>query len=115
MPYIRQIERNFWDATVLHEFMNALDAPGDLSPGELNYVLSKMIWAIFDTCPSYTMANELVGVLECVKQEFIRRKLNPYEDKKIESNGDLEPYEDCTEEQFSPCSCIACKEDTDEE
>jgi hypothetical protein len=33
--------------------------------------------------------NEIVGALECCKQEFIRRKLNPYEDKKIKENSDV--------------------------
>jgi hypothetical protein len=31
----------------------------------------------------------LVGVLECAKQELYRRILIPYEDAKIELNGDV--------------------------
>lgn len=63
--------------------------PAPLSPGDLNFIISRLIWAEFERNRSYTKGNELVGVLECVKQEFIRRKLNPYEDEKIKENGDL--------------------------
>jgi len=30
-----------------------------------------------------------MGVLECVKQEFYRRRAVPYEEEKIEENGDI--------------------------
>ena len=30
-----------------------------------------------------------MGVLDCVKQEFYRRKLAPYEDVAIQKNGDI--------------------------
>ena len=73
---------------VLPETMCILKDGGN-KVGELNFVISSIIWKIFDDNPSYTLGNNLVGVLECVKQEFIRRKLNPYEDEKIIENGDL--------------------------
>ena len=38
---------------------------------------------------SYHAYNEIIGVLECVKQEFYRRMVAPYEDKKCEENGDV--------------------------
>jgi hypothetical protein len=38
---------------------------------------------------SYKSINDVIGVLECVKQEFYRRIAVPYEDKKIEQNGDI--------------------------
>jgi len=59
------------------------------TPGEVNYVFSSVIWRLFDAQPSYAKANELLGVLEAVKQEFYRRKVAPYEDAKIKENGDL--------------------------
>jgi len=31
--------------------------------------------------------NSVVGILECAKQEFIRKVVNPYENKKIIENG----------------------------
>lgn len=64
------------------------------TPGELNYVLTSIILeylhGISPMEPNrYADFNEVVGVLECVKAEFIRRKLNPYEDVKMEREGDV--------------------------
>lgn len=42
-------------------------------------------WAGWD----YTNMSHVVGVLETVKAEFIRRHLVPYEDNKIAENGDV--------------------------
>lgn len=47
----------------------------------LNYLNRKGI--------SYTNMNEVVGVLECAKLELYRRMITPYENKKIEENGDV--------------------------
>lgn len=92
MPYITQQRREVLASVgavpvAAAEELNKMGSP--LSPGDLNYIISRLVWAEFDRLPSYTKGNELVGVLECVKQEFIRRRLNGYEDKKIEENGDL--------------------------
>jgi hypothetical protein len=38
---------------------------------------------------SYQNINELIGVLECAKLELYRRVASPYEDEKIQSNGDV--------------------------
>jgi hypothetical protein len=37
----------------------------------------------------YRRINEVMGALECAKQEFYRRVAVPYEDKKIKENGDV--------------------------
>ena len=57
--------------------------------GEVNYLVSSVIWRLFDQNPRYKIANDLIGVLECVKAEFYRRKVANLEDKKIEENGDI--------------------------
>lgn len=89
MPYIPLAERFQWDH-LIDEFLDQVDSMGgEIKPGHLNYFFSTIVWALFNRDESYTKANELVGVLECVKQEFIRRKLNPYEEKKIEQHGDI--------------------------
>ena len=68
---------------------------GPWSPGELNYWITNELLeylarrASLDNGQGYAHYSEVVGVLECVKQEFIRRILNPYEDKKIKENGDV--------------------------
>ena len=87
MPYIKKEDRLKFKDT-LTEVIGILEENGT-KVGEINYVISTIIWELFKSNPSYTTANNLIGVLECVKQEFIRRKLNQYEDKKIAQNGDL--------------------------
>jgi hypothetical protein len=94
MKYIRKEEIIQYDVVIDKITTLLLDKfPGDnakhFSVGDLNYIVSSIIWTLFDVNPSYTRGNELVGVLECIKQEFIRRRLNGYEDSKIKENGDL--------------------------
>jgi hypothetical protein len=90
MPYIIPADRKQFDPAI-EELVDALTNHGfsKLKPGDLNYAVSKIVWGAFDKNPSYTFGNELVGVLECIKQEFYRRKLAPYEEAKIKENGDL--------------------------
>lgn len=92
MPYIKQEKREFYRPEIddLVEKLTNFSSPKHIvSVGELNYIFSKILWTIFDQNPSYTLGNGLVGCIECVKQEFIRRKLNNYEDEKIKENGDI--------------------------
>jgi len=94
MPYIQKSERVPYDPLIREITETLLNKfPGDneknYSEGDLNYIVSSIVWKLFDKKRSYSNGNKLVGVLECVKQEFIRRQLNIYEDKKKEENGDL--------------------------
>lgn len=61
------------------------------SPGELNFVLTTAILAYLGSDPHYRDFNEVIGVLECVKQELYRRMVAPYEDQKCIENGDVYP------------------------
>jgi hypothetical protein len=94
MPYIKKEERPRYDelieqiTTALVEKLPAENGKG-FSEGDLNYVISSIVWNLFDKKPSYSVGNKLVGVIDCVKQEFYRRKLAPYEDGAIERNGDI--------------------------
>jgi len=58
--------------------------------GEINYVISTILWTWFKESRSYSTINSIIGVLECIKLEFYRRKATPYEEIKREENGDLE-------------------------
>jgi len=90
MPYIKQEERERFNPHIGDILRSlTLRLGRQYTSGELNYIISSIVWTLFDENPSYTKGNELVGVLECVKQEFVRRKLNPYEDQKIKENGDI--------------------------
>jgi hypothetical protein len=94
MPYITQNTRKRYD-TLIDDVVNKLsdkypvDHGNDFDEGDLNYIVSKICWTLFDKSPSYSKANKIVGALECIKQEFIRRKVNPYEDDKSKQNGDI--------------------------
>jgi len=80
MPYIGTKER--------HEIDWAERSPE--TPGELNYKLTQIILDYMDHKPkSYTLYNEVMGVLECCKQEFYRRPVADYENKKLDLNGDV--------------------------
>ncbi len=58
--------------------------------GELNYKLTMTVKEYLDAhglC--YQTINDIVGALEGAKLEFYRRVAAPYENDKIESNGDV--------------------------
>jgi len=94
MPYIGKEVRADYDELTIKKFRDwmrtrARQGESKTLPGDINWLISSVIWAVFDVNPSYRAGNEIMGILESVKQEFYRKKLGPYEDKKIEENGDL--------------------------
>lgn len=87
MPYIKQERRNPLDFYVksLVEYLQA--QPKEVQDGDMNYVISKMLREIYPL--KYTHMNRAMGMLECVKQEFYRTVVGPYEDTKIIENGNV--------------------------
>lgn len=84
MPYIKDKDRQVFEGAI-QEINNVM-----MNPGELNYVITRLIHGYVNFHGlSYDSLNDAVGVLECAKQEFIRRVVGPYEDIKIKSNGDV--------------------------
>lgn len=60
------------------------------APGVLNYVITKLCLEYLRiNKASYGTYNAIIGVLECVKQELYRRAVAPYEDRKLNENGDV--------------------------
>lgn len=84
MPYIKQEQRD-----PLDPFIEDLVRVSGASAGELNYIITRLIWITSSFDPCYTTYNDMLGVLEAVKQEFYRRVVAPYEDRKREENGDV--------------------------
>jgi hypothetical protein len=82
MPYIKLKDRIELDK-IVEKF------PATMSWGEINYVITKILLSQDFGKRSYSSLNSIIGVLECVKQEFYRRAAAPYEDEKIEENGDV--------------------------
>lgn len=81
MPYITKAERN---QAFEHVLPNA---------GVLNYAMHQLIHQYFEqNNRNYQTINDVIGVLECVKQELYRRIGSDYEEIKIIQNGDCRPY-----------------------
>lgn len=79
MPYIQKHLRDYL----------VMDTPGQLNY-ELHMLIDRYILQRGDS--NYTTYNDIIGALECVKQEIYRRMVAPLEDIKIEENGDVPPY-----------------------
>ena len=64
--------------------------PPARSKGELNYLISKLFKAYIDANgTSYATLSDCTGAGTDAVEEFRRRIMNPYEDTKIASNGDI--------------------------
>ena len=78
MPYIDKKDRKY------SRIMVAVNA------GDLNYLFTREIVEYIETKGlSYRTINDIIGALEGAKLEFYRRVAAPYEDQKIQENGDV--------------------------
>jgi hypothetical protein len=83
MPYIKQEDRN------------ALGNRDPKNAGELNYLLTQIVLEYLignketNYNANYQRYNDAMGALEGCKLELYRRAIAPYEDKKIQENGDV--------------------------
>lgn len=95
MPYIAEVNRNQVDQAInrLVDILGENRTPDELLAvaGILNYTISRLITEVSGDV-SYGKCAVLTGVLENVKQEYYRRAAAPYEDLKIEENGDIRGY-----------------------
>lgn len=79
MPYVKPADRDLLD-----------DGMPPESAGQLNYIITRLCDEyIVSHGLSYTSVNEVMGVLECAKLELYRRIIAPYEDDKLDENGDV--------------------------
>jgi len=81
MPYIAPFRRPQLDALVQLMIEADLRANGDL-----NYIL--YAFCVRNITPGYGSYKNFCGELRQCATEIERRLLGPYEDKKIEENGD---------------------------
>ena len=84
MPYITQADRPHFEAaiSVLIKELNR-----NPHPGRINYIISRILADQYNG--TYEGINRIMGILECVKQEFYARIARPYEDTKLIENGDV--------------------------
>ena len=67
-----------------------LDGDPPENVGELTYVFYRdALRYLKDGDLSYARLAEVTAALENAKLEFYRRQITPYEDKKIDENGDV--------------------------
>lgn len=84
MPYITLVRRA-WLNPAINELAKLIcEATRD---GELNYVISRLLDLLYER--RYKEMNAALGVLEAVKQEYYRRVVAPYEQKKMKENGEV--------------------------
>ena len=90
MPYISQEKRMLLEHPLASLAAGVIVEESKNQAGVLNYCISALLNEVLKTNGiSYRNINELIGVLECAKLELYRRVASPYEDEKIQSNGDV--------------------------
>jgi len=87
MPYIKPEDREKWKTTIADVVKKLDGLPMEQVDGELNYLFSSIVKSAYK--PRYFNFNRAIGMLECVRQEFYRKFVAPYEDKKEEENGKI--------------------------
>ena len=93
MPYIKPKDRTLVRVTKeARPMIDITEACG--SPGFLNFAISSLVssYMQINGPVNYKLLNELIGVLECAKQEFYGTMCRQYEDVKIEENGPVYPF-----------------------
>jgi hypothetical protein len=87
MPYIEKYKRLPIDR-ILKELVLLINSKGDL-----NYTICELIGQlILNTKISYTQISEWIDTLPDAEAELRRRLLDPYEDLKINENGDVPSF-----------------------
>ena len=90
MPYIDKAKREGFENALTSIVARMLSEDEADRAGILNYCISTLISkSLVSMGTNYVKLNELIGMLECAKLELYRRVASPYEDEKVESNGDV--------------------------
>lgn len=84
IPYIDKTQRTYLD----DKLKPLLELP-PLNIGSVNYTITKFILSQLPLHAKYTDYNAMIGVLECIKLELYRKRIQSYEDKKCIENGEV--------------------------
>lgn len=89
MPYVDQESRNHLNAEIIElaDKINICHNGISHREGRMNYTISKLINEVYGPDWCYSKINEIIGILECVKQEYYRKVAAAYEDTKEVQNG----------------------------
>jgi len=87
MPYIKPEYREVLEKPLDDLWGTLMYIPGEDLAGVLTYI----IYYLFINMPGkrYREFAALLGILDSVGKEFYRRVIAPYEDEKIQQNGDV--------------------------
>ena len=85
MPYIKTGQSN--ERKKFDKVVKLMTKLGVIVNGDLNYILFK--FCKYQITPSYNNYKNYCGELRQCATEIERKLLGPYEDKKIEENGDV--------------------------
>lgn len=91
MPYIDEEDRKDLQPELFDLVDKMFFSVDDLQrAAQINYDFTYLLDRLYNGSKnSYRQFNEQLGILEAVKLELYRRRIAPYEDKKIEENGDV--------------------------
>ena len=85
MPYIKQEDRKKFEEILKLVNETPIDTVGDL-----NFLVTSICLKYFSQeKENYERHNAVIGVLECAKNEWYRMRTVPYENIKIDENGDV--------------------------
>lgn len=87
MPYTKQEDRTMKE--VIGELIDHIKMKGDL-----NYTVCEIVGQLClrDGGLSYTNTSNWIDAVHGAERELTRRLLGPYEDLKIQQNGDVESF-----------------------
>ena len=91
MPYISKDYREEYDYVIDELISRLYDKNNDKLSGHLNYIFFRLACNVCSGVgASYARMAVVSSALSEAQAEFRRRVMAPYEDKKIEENGDVE-------------------------
>jgi len=96
MPYIKQEDKDKYEPELKGLRRKLLDGGQrvgihpPIPKGDLTYLAYSLGLSYFKNRESYTTISTAISSLYDAAEELRRRHLNPYEDEKIEENGDVE-------------------------
>ena len=87
MPYIEKKRRDVIDNNI-KMLIEQLEIQG-WNPGDVNYVIFKILRSWFNYQPRYHTICSIMGTLSSVSKEFYRKVATPYEEMAEKKNGPI--------------------------
>lgn len=88
MPYIKKQFREKYIRSTDDLISILKKVPVDKVDGELNYIITRILNNVYEE--SYFNYNRMTGLLFSIWGELNRKRIGPYENKKMIENGDVE-------------------------